>query len=92
MFTPLFTPIGVITLYCLEEWRGKQRILPPGDNFTRTQGTKFTPGVTVCPRGEVKNGPLIFFLSKFLCNTRNFLATSFLISETAREVYYLRNL
>jgi hypothetical protein len=25
---------GVNTLFCLEEWRGKQRILPQGDNFT----------------------------------------------------------
>jgi hypothetical protein len=33
MFTPLFTP-GVNTLYCLDEWRGEQRISPPGDNFT----------------------------------------------------------
>jgi hypothetical protein len=24
----------VNTLYCLEEWRGEQRISPPGDNFT----------------------------------------------------------
>jgi hypothetical protein len=32
------------TLYCLEEWRGEQRISPPGDNFTPPQGTKFTPG------------------------------------------------
>jgi hypothetical protein len=33
MFTPSFTP-RVNTLYCLEEWRGEQRISPPGDNFT----------------------------------------------------------
>jgi hypothetical protein len=44
----------VITLYCLEEWRGKQRISPPGDNFTlRGQnsplGDYFGPGVKVCP-------------------------------------------
>jgi hypothetical protein len=50
------------TLYCLEEWRGKQRISPPGDNFTPTRGQnsplgdKFAPGVKVFPRGEVKNG------------------------------------
>jgi hypothetical protein len=31
MFTPSFTP-GVTNLYCLEEWRGKQRISPPADN------------------------------------------------------------
>jgi hypothetical protein len=37
-------PPGVNDLYCLEEWSGKQRISPPGDNFT--------PG----PRGEFKNG------------------------------------
>jgi hypothetical protein len=28
MVTPSFTP-GVNTLYCLEEWRGEQRISPP---------------------------------------------------------------
>jgi hypothetical protein len=26
--------VGVYTLYCLEEWRGEQRISPQGDNFT----------------------------------------------------------
>jgi hypothetical protein len=34
MFTPLCSPPGVNTLYCLEEWRGEQRISPPGENFT----------------------------------------------------------
>jgi hypothetical protein len=29
---PFVHPPGVISLYCLEEWRGKQRISPPGDN------------------------------------------------------------
>jgi hypothetical protein len=43
MFTLSFTQ-GVNTLYYSEEWRGKQRISPPGDNFTPIQGTKFTPG------------------------------------------------
>jgi hypothetical protein len=37
------------TVYCLEEWRGKQRISPPGDYFTpRGQnsplGDNFAPG------------------------------------------------
>jgi hypothetical protein len=47
MFTPSITP-GVNTLYCSEEWRGEQRISPPGDNFA--------PGGH--PGGEVKNGPM----------------------------------
>jgi hypothetical protein len=47
----------VNTLYCLEEWRGKQRISPPGDNFTpRGQnsplGDKFTPGGQIRPWGQ----------------------------------------
>jgi hypothetical protein len=49
-FPPLLPP-GVNTLYCLEEWRGVQRISPPGDEFT--------PGGQSLPSmGEVKNGPL----------------------------------
>jgi hypothetical protein len=52
----------VNTLYCLEEWRGKQRISPPGDNFTpRGQthpwGTTSPLGVKFTPGGEVKSGP-----------------------------------
>jgi hypothetical protein len=52
----------VNTLYCLEEWRGKQRISPPGDNFTPREhfhpwGTKSPLGVKFAPRGEVKKGP-----------------------------------
>jgi hypothetical protein len=48
--SPLCSPPGVNTLYCLEEWRGKHRISPPWDNFTpRGQnsplGDKFAPGV-----------------------------------------------
>jgi hypothetical protein len=53
----------VNTLYCLEVWRGEQRISPPWDNFNprgknSTLGDKFAPGVKVAPRGKVKNGPL----------------------------------
>jgi hypothetical protein len=60
-----FAP-GVNTLYCLEEWRGKQIISPPMDNLTpRGQnsplGDNFTPGGQVHPRGEVKNGPQNFW-------------------------------
>jgi hypothetical protein len=45
-FNPLFTPRG--EHYCLEEWRGEQRISSPGDNFTpggqlRPGGSKFVP-------------------------------------------------
>jgi hypothetical protein len=49
-------PSGVNTLYCLEEWRGKKRISPPGDNFTpRGQisplGDNFAPGRQSLPLG-----------------------------------------
>jgi hypothetical protein len=52
----------VNTLHCLEEWRGKQRISPPGDNFTPTGqnsplGTNSPQGSKFAPRGEVKNEP-----------------------------------
>jgi hypothetical protein len=51
----------VNTLYCLEEWRGEQRISPPGDNFTpgdkiHPWGTTLPLGAKFSPRGEVKNG------------------------------------
>jgi hypothetical protein len=53
MFTPSFTPRGEHSLLCVEEWRGEQRISPPGDNFTpwgqnSPLGDKFAPGVKVC--------------------------------------------
>jgi hypothetical protein len=32
--SPLCSPPGVNTLYCLEEWRVEPRISPPGDNFS----------------------------------------------------------
>jgi hypothetical protein len=46
----------VNTLYCLEEWRGDQRIYPPGDNFTPREqsavlGYKFAPGGQSFPLG-----------------------------------------
>jgi hypothetical protein len=55
----------VNTLYCLEERRGEQIILPPGDNFT-PRGQTHPWGITsplgskFAPRGEVKNGPLSY--------------------------------
>jgi hypothetical protein len=51
-------------MYCLEKWRGEQRISPPGDNFTPIRGlihpwgTNRPWGSKFDPRGEVKNGPL----------------------------------
>jgi hypothetical protein len=56
--SPLHSPPVVNTLYCLEEWRGKQRISPPRD--------KVHPwGVNFAPRGEIKNWPLcISFFKK----------------------------
>jgi hypothetical protein len=55
MYTPSFTP-GVNTLYCSEEWRGEQRISPPGDKI-HPWGTTSPPGSKFAPRGEVENGP-----------------------------------
>jgi hypothetical protein len=52
----------VNTLYCVEEWRGEQRISPPQE-ITSTPGDKFHPywttplGSKFPPSGEVKNGP-----------------------------------
>jgi hypothetical protein len=65
MFTP-FT-VAVLWMYCLDEWKGEQRILPPGDSSTprgplRPWGSKFAP------RGEVKNGPQGVF-KRFLEST-----------------------
>jgi hypothetical protein len=50
------SPLGVNTLYFLEEWRGEQRILTPGDNFTPTGqnsplGDNFAPGGQSLPLG-----------------------------------------
>jgi hypothetical protein len=60
--SPLRSPPGVNTLYCLEEQRGEQRISPPGDNFTarvkiHPLGTTSPLGSKFAHRGEVKNGP-----------------------------------
>jgi hypothetical protein len=54
--SPIRSPPGVNTLYCLEEWRGKQRISPPGENVTpRGQnsplGNNFAPGGKSLPLG-----------------------------------------
>jgi hypothetical protein len=54
----------MITLYCLEEWRGKQENIPP-QRITSPPGDKIhpwgrpsPPGSKFALRGEVKNGPL----------------------------------
>jgi hypothetical protein len=52
----LRSPLGVNTLYCLEEYRGEQRISPLGDNFTpRRQSSllvdTFAPGGQSLPLG-----------------------------------------
>jgi hypothetical protein len=52
--SPHCSPPGVNTLYCLEEWRGEQRISPLRDNFTPSGknshlGDNFSPGVKICP-------------------------------------------
>jgi hypothetical protein len=70
MFTPSFTPI----LYCSEEWRVEQWILPPGDNFTprglnSSLGDNFTPGGQILPLGAkvimgLRLPPHVVFLSK----------------------------
>jgi hypothetical protein len=61
---PFVHPTGwTLSTYCSEEWRGEQRISPPGDNFTlRGQnlplgGTTSPLGSKFAPRGEVKYGP-----------------------------------
>jgi hypothetical protein len=90
-FTPgpqgWISPLGVNTLYCLEEWRGEQRISPPGDNFTpRGQihpwGTTLPLGVKVCPKGEVNNGPQIGLILALLA-IAHILCAVFLITEVS---------
>jgi hypothetical protein len=60
---PLHSPPGVNTLYCVEEWRGKHRISPSGDNFTlrgqsSSLGAKVHPwGPKFAPRAKFKVGP-----------------------------------
>jgi hypothetical protein len=56
MFTPSFTPRVEHSLL-FRRIEGKQRISPPGDNFT-PRGQNSPLGVKVCPWGEVKNVPL----------------------------------
>jgi hypothetical protein len=43
----------VNTLYVLEEWRGEQRISPPGDNFT-PRGQNSPLGDNFAPGGQVR--------------------------------------
>jgi hypothetical protein len=50
-------PPGVNNLYCLEEWKGKERISAPGDNFS-PRGQNSPLGDNFTPEAEVKNGPL----------------------------------
>jgi hypothetical protein len=47
---PFVHPPRVNTLYCLEEWRGEQRISPPGDNFTHRG--QIHPWWTTSPLGD----------------------------------------
>jgi hypothetical protein len=49
MFTTSFAPRW--TLYCLEEWRGEQRISSPTENFT-PPGDKIHPGGQLRPWGQ----------------------------------------
>jgi hypothetical protein len=61
MFT-LSSPLGVKTLYYLEEWRGEQRISPPGDKIhpwgtTTPLGSKLIMGLP--PRCAPKQLPHI---------------------------------
>jgi hypothetical protein len=59
--SPLRSPLGVNTLYCLDEWRGEHRILPPGDNIT-PRGQSSTLGSKFVPRCEVKSAALHDFV------------------------------
>jgi hypothetical protein len=62
MFTPSFTPRGEHSLL-FRRMEGQTENFTPGEIFApRGQnlplGDNFAPGVKVCPRGKVKNGPL----------------------------------
>jgi hypothetical protein len=78
-FAPLYSPPGVNTIFCLEEWRGKQRISPPGDNFT--PGGQLRPGGQSLPLGaklimglrlgEFTHSGRLFTLGSFFKNYRS---------------------
>jgi hypothetical protein len=51
----------VNSLYCLEEWRGEQRISPPG-NKIHPWGTTSPLGSKFASRDEVKNEPQSDFI------------------------------
>jgi hypothetical protein len=55
----IFTPLSVNTLYCLEEWRGEQRISPRGDNLT-PRGQIHPWGTTKLRMGLWLRGKKIF--------------------------------
>jgi hypothetical protein len=81
----------VNTLYCLEEWRGEQRISPPGDNFTpRGQnsplGTTSPLGSKFAPRRvKLRMGLRVNRLVEFLPVGRLFTLGSFVkITEVAQ--------
>jgi hypothetical protein len=69
--SPLRSSPGVNTLHCLEVWRGKQRISPPGDNFTPRaqsprQGDNFAPGCQSLPLGaELRMGLVVGVVNSF---------------------------
>jgi hypothetical protein len=52
----------VNTFYCLEEWRGEERISPPGDNFT-PRGQLRPWGQRIGVKAEAKNWPQILLFS-----------------------------
>jgi hypothetical protein len=73
----------VNTLYCLEEWRGEQRISPPGDKI-HPWGTTSPLGSKFAPRGEVQNVYVLCMYYVFSGNVKyafNFKVKLFVIAE-----------
>jgi hypothetical protein len=84
--SPLCSPPGVTTLYCLEEWRDKQRISPLGDKI-HPWGSNFAP------RGGVKNGPLLFaFISTIHSQNRLNFDSCIQMLERAPIRFFAKNL
>jgi hypothetical protein len=63
---PFFHPPGVNTLYCFEEWRGEQRISPPGYNFT-PGGQSALLGDNFAPGGQLRSWGTTSLLGDKVC-------------------------
>jgi hypothetical protein len=78
----------VNTLFCLAEWKGKQRISPPGDNFTpmgqnSPLGDNFAPGGQCLPLGAKLRMGLWYLLSRDNFTGKQLLTASMYLRRIA---------